>query len=74
MAAARLGLQQGAEAALDAVLLIDPNYGDHIVADLTLRNLHPDLIRVVADELRKAGLPGSETTSPAIARPALHAV
>jgi adenylate cyclase len=63
MAAAQLGRRRETDAAVRAMLAIDPNCGDHVVADLSGRNLHPDLIRIVVDGLREAGLPGSETGS-----------
>ena len=63
MAAARLGRRQEADAAVNAILALDPGYGDHVVADLRARNLHPDLIRIVVEALHEAGLPGSETGS-----------
>lgn len=59
-AAGQLGLQGEADAAVNAILMIDSGYGDHVVADLKVRNLHPDLIRILIDGLRKAGLPGGE--------------
>jgi adenylate cyclase len=74
MAAGQLDLQQEADAAVKAILTIDPAYGNRVVADLRARNLHPDLIRIVVDGLRKAGLPGSETGAAEGSRPALRAV
>jgi adenylate cyclase len=56
MAYAALDQEQEAAAALKSILAIDAQYGDHIYADLAKRNLHPDLIQVVVDGLRKAGL------------------
>ena len=38
------------------ILAIDPRYGDNVVADLQTRNIHPDLIPVIVEGLRKAGL------------------
>jgi adenylate cyclase len=63
MAYARLGRTDEADAEVDQILAIDPAYGDHVIADLQKRNVHPDLIRAVVDGLRKAGLtvPGSPT-------------
>lgn len=63
MAATRLGRRQEADAAVNAILALDPDYGDHVVADLGVRNLHPDLIRIVVEALHEAGLPGRETGS-----------
>jgi tetratricopeptide (TPR) repeat protein len=56
IANAQLGRQQEAASALKELLAIDPQYGDHVFADLEKRNVHPDLIRAVVDGLRKAGL------------------
>lgn len=61
MAAAQLGLKAEAADAVQAILRIDPRYGDHVVADMTARNLAPELIRLVVAGLRKAGLPGGDT-------------
>jgi adenylate cyclase len=60
-AAAQLGLQREAGVAVKSILMIDPHYGDHVVSDLSSRNLHPDLVRTVVEGLRKAGLAGTET-------------
>ncbi len=60
-AAAQLGLQREAAAAVESILTLDPDYGDHVIADLNHRCLHPDLARAIVEGLRKAGLPGSET-------------
>jgi tetratricopeptide (TPR) repeat protein len=60
-AAAQLGLQREAGAAVRSILAIDPQYGDHVISDLSRRHLHPELIRTVVEGLRKVGLPGSET-------------
>ena len=51
-AARRLGFQKDAEAAIDQVLAIDPDYFDHIEPDLESRNLHKDLIRAITDGLK----------------------
>lgn len=56
MAYARLGQTQEATAELARILAIDPVYGNHVIADLQKRNLHPDLIETVVDGLRAAGL------------------
>ena len=65
MAAGQLGLRKEAEAALTAILAIDPDYGDHAAEDLAARTLHPDLVRIGVDGLRKAGL-SSSTAVPAM--------
>jgi hypothetical protein len=57
MAAAQLGLTDEAEAAVRRILAINPEYADQVVGDLEKRNIHPDLIPLVVDGLRKAGLP-----------------
>jgi adenylate cyclase len=62
-AAAELGLRGECDAAVAAILGIDPHYGDHVAADLAARNVHPDLIAVIINALRKAALPGRETAS-----------
>ncbi len=56
LAYAGLGQEQEAAAAVKKILAFDPQYGDHVFADLEKRNLHPDLIQIVVDGLRKAGL------------------
>ncbi|WP_137180718.1 hypothetical protein [Roseomonas sp. AR75] len=63
-AAAELGLAAEAEAAVQAILRIDPAYGDHAKADLMARNAHPDIVAAMIEGLRKAGLPGRETGCP----------
>ena len=60
-AAAQLGFQREAAAAVKSILALDPHYGDHVVSDLNNRHLHPDLVQTVVEGLRTAGLPGSET-------------
>ena len=55
-AAAKLGRTRVAEAALQKLLLIDPGYGAHVVADLIRHNVHPELIGALVDGLRDAGL------------------
>ncbi|MGI6856992.1 tetratricopeptide repeat protein [Mesorhizobium sp. 1B3] len=62
MAAAQLGHWDEAREAVRQILELDPAYGDHIVSDMQTRNLHPDLIGLVVEGLRKAGLPGRDTT------------
>jgi TolB-like protein len=73
-AAAQLGSQREAAAAVQSILSVDPHYGDHVISDLNHRHLHPDLIRSVVDGLRKAGLPGRETGLSDDALPAARVV
>lgn len=68
-AAAQLDLHQEAREALEQLLALDPNFGDRIVSDLTLRHIHGDIIRAVLDGLRKAGLTGREMGTFAGPRP-----
>ena len=56
IAAALLGRRQEAEIGLRALLQADPDYGVHVIADLQVRSIHPDLCRLWLDGLRKAGL------------------
>ena len=56
MAYAQLGRTEEADAEVGQILAIAPAYGDHVIADLQKRNVHPDLIRAVVDGLKKAGL------------------
>jgi TolB-like protein/Tfp pilus assembly protein PilF len=56
MAHAQLGQTEQADAAVREILKIDPQYGEHVIADLKGRNIHPDIIRAVVDGLLKAGL------------------
>lgn len=63
-AAAQLGLTAEAAAAVQEILRVDPDYGDHVVADLTARNVHQEIIAAVVDGLRKAGLHGHDTGLP----------
>jgi TolB-like protein len=69
-AAAELGLDDEARAAVAAIERIAPGYGRYMLADLTARNGHPDLISMLAASLRKAGVQGLEQESGA--RIALH--
>lgn len=62
MAAAQLGRRDEAAEAVRHIVELDPDYGDHVVTDLERRNLHPDLVAMVVDGLRRAGLPGRDTT------------
>ena len=57
-AAAKLGRSEEAAAAVDAILAINPHYGELVVGDLKARHLEPGLLRAVIDGLRLAGLPG----------------
>jgi len=61
MAAAKLGYAEEACRAIKRILALDPCYGDHVVADLEKRSLRPELITMVVDGLREAGLPGFDT-------------
>lgn len=65
-AAAKLGLAEEAAAAVQSILRIDPAYGDNVVADLTARRIHPEIIAAVVDGLRQAGLQGRDTGVPRI--------
>ncbi len=56
MAHAQLGEAVEADAAIREILQIDPHYGDHVIADLEGRNVHPGIIRAVVDGLQRAGL------------------
>ena len=56
MTHAQLGQMKQADAEIKEILKIDPEYGDHVVADLKKHNVYPDLIRAVVEGLRKAGL------------------
>lgn len=55
-AAAELGLEDEARAAVVQLERVDPDYGCHIEEDLRSRNLHEDLIAALGQSLRKAGL------------------
>ncbi|PWS35203.1 hypothetical protein DFH01_23145 [Falsiroseomonas bella] len=72
-AAAQLGLAAEASAAVQAILRIDPAYGDHALADLRSRNVHPEIIAAMVEGLRLAGLPGQDTSMPAEGRAAPRA-
>jgi adenylate cyclase len=56
MSAGALGRAGEAQAAVGRLLAIDPAYGEHVVQDLEKRNIHPDLVPVIVEGLRKAGL------------------
>ena len=62
-AAAKLGRAGEAAAAVDAILAIDPRYGERVVEDLQARHLEPGLLLAVVDGLRLAGLPGMRCRS-----------
>jgi adenylate cyclase len=55
-AAIRLGRKKEAAAAIEALLALDPDYGEHVLSDLALRSLAPELVREVVDALVEAGL------------------
>ena len=63
-AAAKLGRAGEASAAIDAILAIDPRYGERVVEDLQARHLDPGLLLAVIDGLRLAGLPGIDAEPP----------
>ncbi len=54
--ATNLGHESERREAVEAILAIDPHYGDKVSADLEARNVHPKLIRLIATGLAKAGL------------------
>ncbi len=74
IAAAQLGLQHEAEAGVKAILTIDPAYGAHRTRDLKAHNLHDDLIEVVVEGLRKAGLPRCNAEAAEGVMPALRVI
>ena len=51
-----LGAVDETRAAVDEILRIDPLYGSRVASDLALRNVHPDLIKVIVEGLASAGL------------------
>jgi adenylate cyclase len=59
-AAGQLGLRDDAAAAVRSILRVAPGYGDRVVADLTARNVHPEIVAALVEGLRKAGLPGRD--------------
>lgn len=59
-AAAELGLEDDAAAAVAAIREIDADYGRRVVADLRSRFVAPSLIARLQESLAKAGLPGVE--------------
>ena len=56
MAHAQLGQIEEADADVKEILRIDPQYGEHVAADLKKHNVHPDIAQAVIQGLRKAGL------------------
>lgn len=52
----QLGDKENGAAAVAELLKIDPNYGDHVEADLAKRGNSPGIIRKVIEGLVKAGL------------------
>lgn len=60
-----LGERAKARAAIDEILQIDPQFGTRVVADLTLRNVHPELITMIVEGLTEAGL--HDASCPAVA-------
>lgn len=67
VAAAEVGNHGEATEAVRQMLVLDTGFGDHVVADLESRNVHPDLINIVVDGLRKAGLRGRDVDLPTAA-------
>jgi tetratricopeptide (TPR) repeat protein len=57
-AAAELGRQDEARAAVAEIERVAPGYGKRLEADLVARNAHPHLIALLTASLRKAGLQG----------------
>jgi tetratricopeptide (TPR) repeat protein len=58
ISAFRLGRANDAQAAMNRLVALKPNYGISVVSDLQSRNLHPDLIAVIVQALRDVGLAG----------------
>ena len=56
MAHAQLGQAKDADADVKEILRIDPQYGEHVAADLKKHNVDPDIAQAVVQGLRKAGL------------------
>lgn len=63
MAEAKLGHKKEARAAVDRILVKNPDFGAVVAADLGKRNFHPDLVKMMIGALREAGLPISEINS-----------
>ncbi|NJM92248.1 MAG: hypothetical protein HC861_06100 [Rhodospirillaceae bacterium] len=59
MTYAQLGDTQNATEAVSQILVLDPEYGAHVVADFRKRNAHPSVVRAIVDGLAKAGLPAT---------------
>lgn len=59
MTYAQLGDIENARAAVSQILVFDPKYGEHVVADFRKRNADPIVVRAIVDGLAKAGLPSS---------------
>ena len=57
---ARLGHMVEAHEAVARMLAVDPEFGKKVVDDLRRRNIHPDLIVMIVDGLKAAGLEVSE--------------
>ena len=63
MTYAQLGDREKAKAAVSEVLVFDPRYGEHVVADFRKRNTDPSIVQAIVDGLAKAGLPMSSSTN-----------
>lgn len=59
ISAFRLGRSKDAQAAMNRLVALKPAYGASVISDLESRNLHPDLIAVIVQGLRDAGLASS---------------
>jgi tetratricopeptide (TPR) repeat protein len=57
MTYAQLGDAANASAAVSRILVLDPKYGEHVVADFRKRNADPSVVKTIVDGLAKAGLP-----------------
>ena len=62
-AAASLGDNQTAAAAIAAILALDPDYGQRVGPDLEGRGLTTEIVRRLIAGLARAGLPGIETAN-----------
>lgn len=56
IAYAQLGRVHEAAASVQRILELEPQFAKNMVPDLQASSVHPDLIRAIADGLRKAGL------------------